>query len=101
MVYYRQKSCYDHSEDNVRENVSGCVLGLIGFVLFGNLMCAPIVVSSSTKLCHGITTVLLTTDPTFYEIYHHFRITVKVFLYLTNFTLMFTFESTYIFHINA
>ena len=45
-----------------------------------------------TKFSHGTTFALLSADPTFYQRYHHFRITVKVFLYLINFVWMFTFK---------
>ena len=52
------------------------------FLLFPKItMCAFIVLGSSAKFCHSTTIVLLSTIPTFYQIYHHFRITVEVFLY--------------------
>ena len=75
------------------------VAGLVWQYLFFPkiMMRAFMVVSSSTKFCHGTTIILLSTNPTFYQIYYHFRITVKVFLYLVNFVWMFTFKSTCIF----
>ena len=42
---------------------------------------AIIVVSSSAKFYHGTTIALFSSNPTFYQIYHHFRITVKVFFW--------------------
>ena len=60
-----------------------------------------IVISPSTKFFHGATIVLLSTNRIFYQIYHHLRITIKVFLYLINFSWMFTFKSTCIFHDTA
>ena len=44
-----------------------------------------IVISSSTTFCHGTTIAFLSANSTLYQIYHHFRNTVKVFLYLINF----------------
>ena len=64
-------------------------------------MRAFIVNSPSTKFFHGATIVLLSTNRIFYQIYHHLRITIKVFLYLINFSWMFTFKSTCIFHDTA
>ena len=90
--------CYNYSEGNVYENVSGYALGLIVFVFSEISICAFITASSSTKLCPG-TIELLITNPTLYQMYHHFRIEVKVFLYWIKFAWMFTFESTCIFHV--
>ena len=42
-------------------------------------MCAFTVIGSSTKCCHGSTIVLLSVNPTFYQIYHHLRITPNFF----------------------
>ena len=86
------KTSYGHSADNVRENVSSYGLGLIVLVLSENYDAAFIVVSSTTKFCHGTTIILLFANPAFYQIYYHFRITVKVFTYLINFVWMFTFR---------
>ena len=60
------------------------------------------VFSKKYDLCfdsHGLrtTTVLLSSNSTFYQVYHHFRITVKVFFYLINCVWMFTFKSNCIF----
>ena len=52
-------------------------------------MCAFIVIDSGAKFCHGSTFVLLSANTTFYQIYHHLRITVKFFLYLMNFVWIF------------
>ena len=61
-------------------------------------MRAFIVFSFSMEFCHGTTTiVLLSAISTFCQICHHFRITVKVFLYLINFVSLFTFKSTCLF----
>ena len=95
------KSRYGHSVDNVWENVSSYGLGLTVFVLSKSYYACFFVFSSSTKFCHGATTiVLLSTNSTFYQIYHDSRITVKVFLYFTNFVSLFTFKSTCIFSCN-
>ena len=64
-------------------------------------MCAFIVIDSGAKFCHGSTFVLLSANTTFYQIYHHLKITVKFFLYLINFVWVFTFKSTCIFHVTA
>ena len=55
-------------------------------------MRAFIFVSSSPKFSHDTTIVFLSANPTFYQIYYHFRVTVKVFLYLINFIWMFTLK---------
>ena len=57
------------------------VVVLTVFVLSANY---NVCIGSSTKRCQGNTNVLLFTNPKSYQIYHHFRITVKVFLYLVN-----------------
>ena len=77
------------------------VMGLIWQFLFfpKTTMWAFIVIGSSTKFCCSSTIVLLSANPTFYQIYHNLRITLNFFLYLINFVLMFTFKSTCIFHV--
>ena len=79
------------------------VTGLVWqYLLFSKItICAFIVIGSSTKFYHGTTIALHSASPTFYQIYHHFRITVKVFPYLINYVWMFTFKSTCIFQITA
>ena len=72
------KPRYGHFADNVRENVSGYELGLIVFFLKITML-AFIVVSSSTKFCHGPTIVFLSSNPTFYQIYHHLELQLKFF----------------------
>ena len=70
------------------------------YLLFTKItMRAFIVVSSSSKFCHGTTIVLLSANPAFHQIHHHFRITVKIFLYLINFVWMFTFKIACSFHV--
>ena len=64
-------------------------------------MCAFIVIGSGTKFCHGTTIALHSANSTFYQIYHHFRITVTVFPYSINCVWMFTFKSTCIFYITV
>ena len=64
-------------------------------------MCAFIVLGPSPTFCHGTSIVLLSANPAFHQIYHHLRITVYVFLYFINFVWMFTFKSTFTFHITA
>ena len=95
------ETSYGHSADNVRENASGYGLGLIVLVLSENYDAAFIVVSSSATFFHGTTIILLFANPKFYQIYYHFRITVKVFIYLINFVWMFTFKSICIFQVTA
>ena len=69
------------------------------FLSFSKIaVCAFMAISSSAKLCDDTTIILLTTNPTLYQIYHHFRIATKSFLYLINFIWMFTFEGICIFH---
>ena len=47
------------------------------FLFFSEIVIYTFInISSSTKLCHGTDIVLLPANPTFYQIYHHFRITV-------------------------
>ena len=77
------------------------VMGLVWqFLFFPEItMCAFIVIGSSTKFCRGSTIVLLSANPTLYQIYHHLRITLNFFLYLINLVLMYTFKSTCIFHV--
>ena len=55
------------------------VTGLVWHYLFLPIirMRAFIVVSSSTTFCQGTTMILLSANPTFYQIYYYFRITVK------------------------
>ena len=84
------KSRYGHSADNVTLLIAGLIWQYLFFPKI--TMRAFIVVSSSTKFCHGTTIILLSANPTFYQIYYHFRITVKVFLYLINFVWMFTLK---------
>ena len=76
-------------------------MGLVWqFLFFPEItMCAFIVIGSSTKFCRGSTIVLLSANPTLYQIYHHLRITLNFFLYLINLVLMYTFKSTCIFHV--
>ena len=78
-------------------------LGLVWqFMFFPEItMCTFIFIGSSTKFWDGITIVLLSAKPTFYQIYRHFRVTVDVFLYLINFVWMFTFKSARIFHVTT
>ena len=53
------KSHYDHYGDNIRENA-----WFDSFWVFLEIaMCALIVVSSGTELCHGTTIILLNTNP--------------------------------------
>ena len=75
------------------------VNGLVSkFLSFQKItMCAFIVIGSSSKFCHGFTIILFSIDPTFYQIYNHFRITVKVFLHLIIFCCIFAFKSTCVF----
>ena len=67
------------------------VTGLVWqFLSFPKItMCAFIVIGSSAKCCHDSTFVLLFVNTTFYQIYHHLKITVKFFLYLMNFVWIF------------
>ena len=54
------------------------------FFFSKTVVCDFIVISSCAKLGHGTAVVLHTTNSTSSQIYHHFRITIKVFLYLIN-----------------
>ena len=70
---------YGHSEDSVCENISSYALSLkVFFFVFKNGDCDFMVLDCSMKLCQ-CTIELLTTNITFYSIYIHLKITIKVF----------------------
>ena len=91
------KSCYYCPEDKVCENF--LIVHLVwSFLFFSKIaLCGFVVIWSNMNLGHDTTIVLLTTNSVFYQIYNHFTITIKIFLYLKNFIEMFTFESVCIF----
>ena len=62
------------------------------------VVCAFMTIRSSAKIFDDTAIILLTTNSTLYQIYHHFRIATKSFLYLINFIWMFTFVGICIFH---